>query len=756
MTRTNGHAPTSTLPHAIGHPGVRYAWRGPSILIVEPDGSTGGNTLTGFFFRQTRFLSELRLTVRGETPHLCSIAEVAPDEMELAYVYPEVIGGDGGGSGSAGLARKDGLLFRDLDLRLRYRVKPASLEVELVVTNRWEEHAEVDVGWQLGADYASIDAALFARDEQDAPVEAVATAGGVEFRYRHAKLPFITRVVGAGADWSFAEDRLRARVALPRQAETVLSLRVEAYDGDDPIDGPGEALREQTLAGWIEGLAELHSSAETPLVELTNRAARDLGSMALLEGAPDEWLTPAAGVPIYQALWARDALTATWQAGVLDRGAMLEHVIARLSRVQGTRVDPERDEEPGRILNQAKRDPAARLGRSGFDRYYADVASPFVFIIGLGYHYLLTGDRDHVRRHWDSALRVLDWAFEYGDRDGDGYIEYLTRASHGPRHQAWKDSDNAVVAEDGSQVEPPIASCEIQGYWFVSLQFMAVLAGVMGERRRALELWRSARALKERFNRDFWMEDEGFIAFGLDADKRPIRALTSNAGQCLPTGIVAAEHIPRLVRRLFEPDLFNGWGIRTLSTRNPAYNPLDYHLGSVWPVENGSILFGLRRYGQDERTVELARGLYDLARMWPGGRTPECVGGYGRDEWAHPSAYPRANSPQTWNQSIWPMVVQSLLGIVPCAPLRLLLVDPILPPWLPDVTVKRLRVGSASVTLRFHRDADGGSHYRVIERHGRLRVIRQPWLESFSAGAWDRLAGLRDTIFSSRGAKTDD
>jgi glycogen debranching enzyme len=221
--------------------------------------------------------------------------------------------------------------------------------------------------------------------------------------------------------------------------------------------------------------------------------------------------------------------------------------------------------------------------------------------------------------------------------------------------------------------------------------------------------------LKERFNRDFWLDDDGYVAFGLDAEKRPIRALTSNGAHCLPTGIVRSDHIPRLVRRLFEPDLFSGWGIRTLSSRNPAYNPLDYHLGSVWPVENATILFGLRRYGFNERT------------------------------------YPRANAPQTWNQSVFVIMVQSLLGLVPYAPLRLLLVDPVLPPWLPEITVKRLRIGGATLTLRFQRDASGDSHFEVVEQNGALRIMRQSWVESFSADLWQRASGVFESVLSRGG-----
>jgi glycogen debranching enzyme len=241
-------------------------------------------------------------------------------------------------------------------------------------------------------------------------------------------------------------------------------------------------------------------------------------------------------------------------------------------------------------------------------------------------------------------------------------------------------------------------------------------------------------------------DDEGYIAFGLDSDKQQIRSLTSNAAQCLATGIVSEEHVPRLVRKMFEPELFSGWGIRTLSTRNPAYHPLDYHLGNVWPVENGTVLFGLRRYGLNDRALQLARALYDLGRLWPGGRIPECAGGYARDEHAHPGAYPRANVPQAWNQSVWPLLVQVLLGLVPVAPLQILAVDPILPAWLPELNVKRLRLGDAIVDLRFYRDGEGESHYEVTDQEGSIRVVRQPWIESFSADFWSRLGDLVETL----------
>lgn len=224
-------------------------------------------------------------------------------------------------------------------------------------------------------------------------------------------------------------------------------------------------------------------------------------------------------------------------------------------------------------------------------------------------------------------------------------------------------------------------------------------------------------------------------------------SVASNAGQCLATGIVSDEHVPRLVDRLFQPDLFSGWGIRTLSAAHPMYNPLSYHRGSLWSVENGTILFGLRRYGFDERTSELARALIDLASLFPRQQTPECVGGYARREFPHPGSYPRANTPQAWNQSVFPLLVQSLLGLYPVAPMEMLVIDPALPAWLPQLILQDLRVGGATVSLRFHRDEDGNTHVETMGKTGTLHVVRQPAPDDVSSGFRDRLGALfRDRL----------
>jgi glycogen debranching enzyme len=368
-----------------------------------------------------------------------------------------------------------------------------------------------------------------------------------------------------------------------------------------------------------------------------------------------------------------------------------------------------------------------------------------MFVISLANLYAWTGDVRHLRQYGDTARRILDWAREFGDRDKDGYLEYLTRSSGGTKNQGWKDSGDAVIYEDGSPVPPPIATCELQGYWYAAQQLMGILSWMDGRPGDARAYLQAASELKTRFNRDWWHEEDEFFALAMDPDKRLVRAPSSNVGHCLASGIIDSEHIPPVVGRLFAPDMFSGWGIRTLSTAHAYYNPVSYHRGTVWAVEQATILFGLRRFGFDARAHDLARGLFDLAQLYPEYRIPECVGGYSRSERRTPGAYPQANAPQLWNATAFPMVVQSLLGLLPLARYEMLMIDPALPAWLPEIIVRGLRVGHATVTLRCWRNEKGRSEFEVVSKQGTLRIVRQPPPESLTAGIGDRLHAMVET-----------
>ncbi|HEU4643351.1 MAG TPA: glycogen debranching N-terminal domain-containing protein [Gemmatimonadaceae bacterium] len=732
-------------------PDLLWAWHGPSSLIVDARGDCSErHPLSGFFFRETRYLRTLRLEVNGEPPWLCDSVATAPDALGATFVYPEVVAYGGGGSGaSMGDLPTDtrGIRSRSLTLRLDYRVRFASLDVSVRVANDSLAPVELTVSWMIDADFADLLEASGGAPPHDVPLRTSIDAahGGCHVQYAHADAasPYRTDLTAAGpGDWSATADRIATRLVLAARENAELTLRIRALDWEPQPEDAEIERREQALHAWRERLARVEVPPDRIAERIIQRAVGDLASFPLLEGESDEWLAMQAGMPLYPALFGRDSVTTTWQAAMIDRGDALDQVLTRLGRLQGNTEDDWRDEQPGRIIHSVRQGPLARSRRNPFARYYGDFASPLAYVIAIAQLYAWTGEKSRIVRHRDTVLRVLEWARRYGDADGDGYLEYRTRSPDGAKNQGWKDSGNGIVYEDGRIVPDPIATCELQGYWYAAQQMWAVLSWVLGEHEEAKALWRSARELKARFNRDWWIPEERCIALALDPEKRQVRSITSNAGQCLAAGIVSREHVPPLVGRLFAPDLFSGWGIRTLSTGHPAYNPVKYHLGSVWPVENATIVFGLRRFGFDQRALDLADGLFDLARLYEHERAPECVGGWPRWKNASPGTYPQANAPQAWNQSGVVLLMQTLLGLQPVAALDLLVIDPVLPAWMPEVIVRGLRLGGATATLRFRRDEDGKTHTDVLEKRGTLHVLRQPPPESLTAGIGDRFGAL--------------
>ena len=725
-----------------------YAWRGTSLLIVTPRGDCGeGHPLSGFYFREARVLRTLRFAINGEAPWLCDAATIGPHALAFTYVHPEITTPGGGGTGQAGDEEGigvDGIPERSLDIRASYTVGLDALHASFTITNRARTPIAFDVACALDADFADIQEAQASRREQRAEVASAVQADGVEFTYRHPELAYRTEVQPDGP-WKPMVNGLEARIALAPQESTVLSLRVVPSIAGARLSDADLHAREQVLQQWREILATVSAPGNRLFERIMSANVADLASFPMLDGPRDEWLAMQAGMPVYPAFFGRDAVTAGWQAGYLDGGAALDAALAKLTRLQTSRVDDWRDEQPGRIPYQVRTGPLALLNINPYSAYYADYASPLMFVVALATLYAWTGDVARVRRYWDAARRILDWAREYGDADRDGYLEYQTRSTKGTKNQGWKDSGDAIIYDDGSPVPSPIATCEIQGYWYIAQQLMAVLSAVMNAPVDAAAYGQSAADLKHRFNRDWWIEGERSFALALDPDKRPVTAVTSNVGHCLATGIIDRDLIPAVVGRLFAPDMFSGWGIRTLSSRHAFYNPLSYHRGTVWAVEQATIVFGLRRFGFDARALDLTGALFELAQLYPGYRIPECVGGYARREHPVPGAYPRANTPQLWNATALTLAVQTMLGLLPLAPANTLVVDPVLPAWLPELVLRGLRVGGAAISLRFWRDGDA-SKWEVLHKRGTLHVVRQPPPESLSAGFGDRIGGALESI----------
>jgi glycogen debranching enzyme len=739
------------VPRALIRPDTFSAWTGPSLLVVTTRGECGPDLpLSGYYFREARFLSACRLEIDGQRLWLCEATSVDPDLLQFSYTFPEVARYGGGGSGQSGddePRNERGLPQRGLNVQLSYRVRIAALDVSASIVNVSKEKLEFELGWHLDADFADIQEAQEGVRKQHAGIRIHRGDRSLVFEYRHTRLPYRTTIdLPPDGGWHAAARRLATRVRLDPQDSFDVVLTVQPADAEGVPSADEIAKRESLVKEWRARSTMICVPGNRQAEAVLHSNIRDSTSFPLLDGPREEWLAMQAGVPLYPAFFGRDAVTAGWQIASIDRGESLQAALTKLARLQSSRVDDWHDEEPGRIPYQMRRGPLAILDINPYSAYYADFASPLMFVISLANLYAWTGDVRHLRQYGDTARRILDWAREFGDRDKDGYLEYLTRSKGGTKNQGWKDSGDAVIYEDGSPVPPPIATCELQGYWYVAQQLMGILSWMDGRPGDARAYLQAASELKSRFNRDWWHEEDEFFALAMDPDKRLVRAPSSNVGHCLASGIIDSDHVPPVVGRLFAPDMFSGWGIRTLSTAHAYYNPVSYHRGTVWAVEQATILFGLRRFGFDARAHDLARGLFDLAQLYPDYRIPECVGGYSRSERRTPGAYPQANAPQLWNATAFPLVVQSLLGLLPLAQYEMLMIDPALPAWLPEVIVRGLRVGPATVTLRCWRNERGRTEFEVVSKQGTLKIVRQPPPESLTAGIGDRVHGMVETV----------
>jgi glycogen debranching enzyme len=421
-----------------------------------------------------------------------------------------------------------------------------------------------------------------------------------------------------------------------------------------------------------------------------------------------------------------------------------------LARLQGRAVDDWREEAPGRMLHEARTGPLAALDLTPRRRYFGSVTTSGFYPTVAAELWHWTGDKELVAPFVEPALDALAWLDREADLNGDGLYDYQKRSPAGLDNQAWKDSGDALVDEAGALLAAPIATCEEQGFVYLAKLLLAEVLWWLDRKDDARALFRQAGELRERFQRAFWLEDDGFVAMALDAGRRPIGSAGSNAGHCLATGILSDEMARRVATRLLAPDLYSGWGVRTLSASHPAFNPYSYHRGSVWPVEHGSFAIGLMRYGLHGPLETLCRGMFEAASCFEAFRLPELFSGHGRDaRHPFPALYPHTNSPQAWSASTVFSLLQALLGLYPYAPLHLLLVDPHLPAWLPELTLEGLRVGRAKVSLRFFRERER-TDYRVLALEGDLHVLRQPSPWSLTASLGERTRDLLESLLPGR------
>ncbi len=544
------------------------------------------------------------------------------------------------------------------------------LEETITVENT--SNAEVDVVMELdvASDFADIHAVKRAADEgsqQSAISRPEQWDGAATLAFADEGFPARTFVHLAPAPDEPQGRTARYRFSLAPGAEWQLVVAVQwLLNGTPPLDAVAfdKRLREDrrerdgSLAKWWQSVPRLDAPADPALERTWTRSLADLAALRLRWAGSG--MIPAAGLPWFMTLFGRDTLIAAFQTLPLGPEAAVAALRA-LAESQSDADDPERDAEPGKIVHEIRRGKTALVWA---DRYYGTVDATPLFLVLLSELWRWSGDDELVRELEGNARRALDW-IDAADRDGDGFIEYLRRAKQGLDNQNWKDSHNSMVFRDGSWAHAPIAAIEAQGYVHDAKLRTAELARrVWGDEETAARLEREAAAMRERFDAAFWLPELGWYALGLDGEKRPIDALGSNMGHLLSTGLVPPERIADVAGRLVSGSLWSGWGVRTLASDEAAFDPLEYHNGTVWPHDNSLIAFGLARAGCRAETELVVRALLDCAPFFDH-RLPELFAGYEREGDAPPGVVPTSARPQAWAAGTPVLLLRALLGLEP-------------------------------------------------------------------------------------------
>ena len=641
------------------------------------------------------------------------------------------------------------LLGRKLGITRERLINGDALEERVRIVNFAEHDETVDISIELADDAADIfEVRGFPRD-RGTQLPVVATPSQVAFRYdglddcrRRTHLAFseagLVELVGdgdvpvlggsvryrwswdlaAGADHELSWVVWASEVPIPAIASSTVSTAELRELFPDP---PRIASDEGAAAyhAWSRSTTAVATDHE--LFNLTiGRSVADL-RLLVNDGPGEGQRYVSAGVPWFTTLFGRDSIITALQT-LAFRPQLAVEILEVLASLQATEVDEWRDAEPGKILHELRIGETARAGELPHSPYYGSVDSTPLWLVLLGATYEWTGDRALVDRLWPNALAALRWIDEWGDRDGDGFVEYERRSPRGLLNQGWKDSGDAIRDRHGREAKAPIALAEVQGYVFDAKTRMAALARMRGEVELADRLVRDAETLRARFEEAFWVEDQRFYAMALDADKKQADAIGSNAGQCLWSGIVSPARARDVADRLLSPAMFSGWGIRTYAQGQPGFNPFGYHTGTVWPHDTSLAAAGLKRYGFQDEANRLVGQVFEAAQHFGEFRLPELFCGFDREKAPMPVPYPVACSPQAWSAGAAFMFLHTMLGLRGHAEANELeLLRPILPDWLGKVTVTNLRIGEASVDLLFHRWR-GTTSAEVLRKVGDLSV----------------------------------
>jgi glycogen debranching enzyme len=686
--------------------------QGQSVLVTEPDGQVIWPSERGLYFRDTRVISAWAIYANGERWDLLNGGAIAYHAARIFQTNRAFMSEDGPIA-----ARTLGLVIgRHID---------GGLHEDIEITNNSRIPVRFNLEIAIRADFADI---FEVKGNQIVRRGRITTSWsdkrqvlGVAYRNKDFCRRLIIRTGdGDGGPTVNANGRLSFDIALKAGQAWHRCLTYDLMDGGERIRAPRQCTHSSAASDhadkmdeWQRRVLKIRTSNEE-FYRCYTQGVQDMAALRLpLKGLDHMVFVPAAGLPWFVALFGRDALIVSLQAMIVYpefAGGALEV----LGQLQAKARDDYRDAEPGKILHELRYGELAHFKAIPHTPYYGTADATPLYLVALHAAWRATGDRALIERHLPAAEACLTWIDEYGDRDGDGFQEYQTRSAAGYENMSWKDSGDAVMYPDGTLVRGPKALCELQGYVYDAWLRMAEIYDELDNKRRANALRKKAAALFERFNDAFWDEKSGFYAYALDGEKQKVLSVVSNVGQCLWSGIIAPERAGKVIKRLMRKDMWSGWGIRTLSADHPAFNPYNYQTGAVWPHDNSLIALGMRRYGFAAEAAAVARDISRAASHFLLNQLPELYGGLQRDPTNFPVQYLGANVPQAWAAGTPFMLLQAMLGLQQDAPRGKLYVDPALPDWLPDVTLKDLRLGRRRFDIHFWRDGKN-TDFKVLK-----------------------------------------
>ncbi len=667
-------------------------------LMTDIRGDVPGNDAQdGLYMKDTRFLSRMELTLNGKRPLLLSSAadENYVARIRLTNEHEET-------NGEVKLWRESVELIRE-----RFIYEDVLYE-NVIMTNFSTKALHFEIGLLFDADFKDmfLVRGFQPSDRLGTVTERDATTTSWHAVYEGADGVRRSTVVSWDTEADSVSEQGEAffRIGLqPKEMKRIAITVMPSTGGHRSVPTPSEiALAElqSTYEQWNESVMKVESDSKV-LNRLFDRGVQDLRVLLTDFGSG---LFPVAGLPWYAVPFGRDSLIAALQMLPLNPD-IARGTLEIMADYQGTEVNPWKDEQPGKIMHELRNGELARSGQVPFAPYYGSIDSTPLFILLAAEYAHWTGDTSVIERLMPNIERALEWIDSYGDRDKDGWVEYYQESSKGIANQGWKDSADSVVHADGEFAKAPIALIEVQGYVYQAKTKLASVLERLGRDDTARRLREEAERMKATLDAAFWMPEERFYAIALDADKNQVRSVTSNPGHLLMSGIVSEDKARIVSQRLVAPDMFGGYGIRTMSTGSTGYNPMSYHDGSVWPHDNSMILIGMSRLGLKEDASVVVSGLLKAAEHFEYTRLPELFCGYD-DSIGYPVSYPVACSPQAWAAGTSIVLVQTMLGLEPDALNRKLRLAPFLPEGVDRLTVKDLPVAEGRISVELSRKDD--------------------------------------------------